>query len=223
MNMVGGSIPGDRIMDGEDISSVIFDWAPEPQPKILTTKPLYKKPDKGVRNKHRLLVFYCNDILYAVRYGCYKFHFNTHTILTKEEYQADPEICGEEGFPLIQSLDCMLCSAGAVPNNPFLPHMGEECFSQHDPPLMYNLCKDPNEAYSMNTSLPANKAVFDEMKLTLDKFLDNMIIGPALLDETTSDVVPCCIPESFPNCSCNYQYEGPIPPPGRVYRGLDGT
>ncbi|XP_072048895.1 arylsulfatase-like [Amphiura filiformis] len=216
IQIVGGPIPVDRKIDGQDISSMIFNWWPEPQPETVVAKRLYKKPknDKSAESEPRMLVWYCHDILYTVRYGSYKFHFNTKKVWTKEGHHAKPERYGDGGFPLKQKADCFACSAelNLQYPNPEPP----ECFSQHNPPLMYNLDRDPQEAYPLNVSLPANNPVLDEMMNKLDKFLDTMIIAPSLLANRSPSVIPCCTPESFPKCTCNYQYEGPVPPPGRA-------
>ncbi|XP_072048897.1 arylsulfatase-like [Amphiura filiformis] len=207
MEIVGGSVPDDRIMDGQDISSTLFNWWPEPQPESVVKMQLYKKPTaEATYSEPRVLVFYCNEILYTVRFGSYKFHFNTHKTWTKEEHHAIPGRCGDGGFPLNQNIQCTGCSANQ--RNP------PECFKKHDPPLMYNLDKDPQEAYPLNVSLPANKPIFEEMMNELEKFLDKMVMAPSLFADLSPSVIPCCTPESFPNCTCNYKYEGPDPPPG---------
>ncbi|XP_072048896.1 arylsulfatase-like [Amphiura filiformis] len=216
MEIVGGSVPDDRIMDGQDISSTLFNWWPEPQPERVGKMQLYKKATaEATDSEPRVLVFYCNEILYTVRYGSYKFHFNTHKqqTLTKEEHHAKPGRCGDGGFPINQNI-----------NIPMPDHRNPpQFFKKHDPPLMYNLDKDPQEAYPLNVSLPANKPIFEEMMNELEKFLDQMVMAPSLFADLSPSVLPCCTPEFFPNCTCNYKYEGPDPPPGSADKDSEGS
>ncbi|XP_072048775.1 arylsulfatase-like [Amphiura filiformis] len=204
INITGGSLPDDRIIDGIDISSALFDWSPDPQPEPVTR--LIKNKEHGENNEPRLLVFYCSDSVYAVRYGSYKFHFISHKTMTKEETHADPGLCGDAGYPLQQNLGCRACGP-----NPRLP---ADCIREHDPPLMYNIDADPNEAYPLDVTLSHHEAVFDEMILKLDEFKADMNFGPPLLGMYDFNAWPCCTPETYPICTCNYEYEGPDPPPG---------
>ncbi len=215
MSIVGGKVPDDRIIDGQDISSVLFNWYPERQPEPVVRKHLYKttkqrKGSQGSQDSHdspRLLAWYCQSTLMAVRYGCYKFHYVTQRTRTKEQYHAETGQCGEGGFPYEHFLGCGACG-------------NKECNTHYDPPLMYNLCKDPSEAYPLNVSHPANQGAYEAFLLQLEEFLDNMELGPPLIDGYSSDVIPCCTPESFPDCTCNYKYEGPTPRPGTLYHEL---
>ncbi|XP_072043057.1 arylsulfatase-like [Amphiura filiformis] len=154
MNIVGGSVPDDRPMDGQDISSTLFNWWPEPQPEPVATKRLFNEVDVTSHDP-RILVFYCESTLYAVRYRSYKFHFHTQKAWTKEGHHAEPGRCGDGGFPLQQNTYCGACT----PNPNFPP----DCLSDHDPPLMFNVDKDPNEAYSLDTAIPEHQAVLVEM------------------------------------------------------------
>ncbi len=207
MNIVGGKVPNDRPIDGQDISSELFNWFPDPQPEPVTSKKLYKEIEVPNSNP-RMLVFYCRDNLAAVRYGSYKFHFTTQTTWTKQENHLEPGRCGDGGFPLDNNVNCGACWE--------TPTMPPNCFTQYSEssPLMYNIDEDPNEAYPLDVTLPKNKAVLDEMLPRLNEFKANMVIAPGLLDHRSADTIPCCTPETFPVCTCNYQYEGPEPKPG---------
>ncbi|XP_072021951.1 arylsulfatase-like [Amphiura filiformis] len=171
MSIVGGSVPDDRKMDGQDISSTLFNWSPEPQPEPVAEKQLYKE------------------------------HVITNTNLEKEGNYAEPGRCGDGGFPLDNNVNCGGCNETG-------------CVTNYETPLMYNICKDPNEAYPLNVSLPEHKAVLDEMVPKLEAFKADMVIAPPLLDSKSNANVPCCTPETFPVCTCNYVYEGPVPHPG---------
>ncbi|XP_072048904.1 arylsulfatase-like [Amphiura filiformis] len=201
MTIVGGSVPDDRIIDGQDISSTLFKWLPEPQPE--PTSKLLNRNHPG--NEPRMLVWYCPDTTdpITVRYGSHKFHFVTQTVWTKEANFNEPGRCGDGGFPLQQNVQCSWCSLDQP----------EECVTQHDPPLMFNLDQDPNEAYPLDVSLPHHKAVLDEMMPKLQAFQASLIIPPPLMTPRDDAVWPCC-DGSFPDCGCNYQYLGPVPPPG---------
>ncbi|XP_072035426.1 arylsulfatase-like [Amphiura filiformis] len=200
MSIVGGSVPDDRKMDGQDISSTLFNWSPELQPKPVTEKQLYKE-HVVTNTEPRMLVFYCEAQLFAVRYGNYKFHLTTQQTWTKEGNYAEPGRCGDGGFPLDNNVNCGGCNETG-------------CVTNYETPLMYNICKDPNEAYPLNVSLPQHKAVLDEMMPKLEAFKADMVIAPPLLDSKSNANIPCCTPETFPVCTCNYLYEGPVPHPG---------
>ena len=58
LSLAGGKLPNDRIFDGYDLSSVLFDTGISPR---------------------QLMFFYNDEQLYAVRSGQYKLHFKTKT------------------------------------------------------------------------------------------------------------------------------------------------
>lgn len=62
----GANVPGDRILDGTDISDLLF----------------------GIKDKVRNIVYYyISDNLYAIRKGAWKAHFTTHPSYSKEAPQ----------------------------------------------------------------------------------------------------------------------------------------
>lgn len=198
MKIVGGKMPTDRPIDGLDISRILFKWRSDPEPKpepVSNTLPSrFSTKTKPSPEEDRLLVFHCRERRFAARYGSYKFHFISQDTWTKEENGAKPS-CGDGGFPIENNVECGDCW---------------KCSTEHDPPLMYNVDKDPREAYPLNTTLAVHRAVLDKMLVKLEEFESGLVIAPPLLDSRSTSTIPCCTPETFPVCTCNYT--PPTPP-----------
>ena len=187
LKLAGGILPDDRLMDGKDISDVLFKWKDDEQLQPALDDIKYTGKTQKNDSK-RLFTFYCQKTLFAVRYGSFKFHFYTQNPVTKEQ---QGKKCGDGGFPIENNFDCMSC-------------YDPQCTTQHIPPLMYNVDKDPNEAYPLNTSLMVHKIVLEEMMVKVEEFKSTLEKGPNLFDSRSDDVIPCCSPDTFPNCTCNY-------------------
>ena len=91
----------------------------------------------GSSSPHDALFFYCTDRLMAVRYGDYKLHFHTQRLRSPEYFAA--ERCGNGGAPIREfHHDCGKCRG--------------ECVTDHDPPLVFDVEKDPAELYALNVT-----------------------------------------------------------------------
>ena len=189
LHLAGGQVPTDRVVDGQDMFHILFNQQEQANPKPSATTT--EIPEDRSRQNSRILVFYCDAKLFAVRFGSYKFHFKTQRTRTKE--QAGADFCASGGFPIdFFNLNCF-----PICDNP-------TCIETHDPPLMYNVDEDPNEAYPLNNTLPKHQKVLDEMMTELAIFDSNLAVVPSLFDSLSNDVIPCCTPETFPECTCNY-------------------
>ena len=172
VNMVGGKMPNDRVMDGRDILPTLT---------LITSE---NKTQSLRADEKRALFFYCNDKLFSVRYGDFKFHFKTMPVKSKEGYA---ETCGEAGFPNDYYFNCLFC---------FSP-----CVQQHDPPLIFNLASDPGEIYALNPDL--NQGILQELYAVVEQHESQLVKGPALFTSLSVQSIPCC-DRSSPGCSCNY-------------------
>ncbi|XP_071483679.1 arylsulfatase-like [Diadema antillarum] len=146
----------------------------------------------GAASPHGALFFYCADRLMAVRYGNYKLHFHTHRLRTPSFFAIDG-VCGNGGEATGQFyLDCVNCRG--------------DCISDHDPPLVFDVEKDPSEIYALNiTETPGLAFVVETVAEHVRAHEETMTVAPPLFDEVDRSVVPCCNP---PHCRCNY-----TPPP----------
>ena len=107
----GASIPTDRIMDGVDMSGLLFDTGPD---------------------LRQTMIYYYGSDFFAFRQGDYKAHFVTHT-----GYGKDP----------------------AVP---------------HDPPLLFNLEKDPGERFNVAAEHPD---IIANIRKEVEKYQANLVPG----------------------------------------------
>lgn len=178
VEMAGGTVPHDRIIDGQDVRHLLLADSPSDD------KNAAMKIRKSKSNNHEPLFFYCNDKLFAVRYGNFKIHFRSMPIKSKFEYAAT---CGEAGFPESYSFECLFCSS--------------PCVRKHDPPLIYNLAADPSETYSLDANL--NQDLLKEIEKAIEEHESNLVKGPALFTSLAISSIPCCN-RSNPGCSCNY-------------------
>ncbi|XP_072025242.1 arylsulfatase-like [Amphiura filiformis] len=174
VQLAGGNIPHDRVIDGQDVRHLLSLQSSSYEAKNPTSKS----------SNHEPLFFYCNDKLFAVRYGNFKFHYRSMPVKSKFEYAAT---CGEAGFPNDYYFECLFC--------------GSRCVLKHDPPLIYNLAADPSEAYSLDPQL--HQGLLQELKRVVEDHESNLVKGPALFTSLAISSIPCC-DKSSPGCSCNY-------------------
>ncbi|XP_072048957.1 arylsulfatase-like [Amphiura filiformis] len=123
VDIAKGSIPDDRIIDGQDIRH------------LLSLAGSSDEVNSNSSN-HQPLFFYCNARLFAMRFGNYKLHYRTMPMRNKYYYAAK---CGEAGFPYSYYFQGSSCISTRV--------------RWHYPPLIYNLATDPAEAYPLNATL----------------------------------------------------------------------
>ncbi|XP_070577559.1 LOW QUALITY PROTEIN: arylsulfatase-like [Ptychodera flava] len=91
VDIAGGTLPSDRIIDGKSIKSVLL---------------------KGERSPHEIMFFHCNDRLMAVRYGAYKLHFHVHALPSEELLQTAS--CFSGGFPTRNWYHCIDCYGSCI-------------------------------------------------------------------------------------------------------------
>ncbi|XP_071962002.1 arylsulfatase-like [Antedon mediterranea] len=160
INIINGNISNNLLYDGVNVKNAILENA-----------------DIGIR----MLFYYCDDRLTAVRYGSYKVH-----LYTFGEYDASVYNVGgpKHGIPQNNYYHCLDCY--------------DDCVKGHNPPIMFNIDIDPSELYPLdiNTHADVLEKVFEE----LQKHKETLIVKPALLDTWIKSLVPCCNP---PYCICD--------------------
>ncbi|XP_054754475.2 arylsulfatase-like [Lytechinus pictus] len=145
---------------------------------------------------HDAFFYYCKDTLMAVRIGKYKAHFKTQRVRSQNEYG---QKCAG-GLPLEDYFDCNECEG--------------ECVTEHNPPLLFDLDKDPGEAYPLEAC--GLDAVFVNIKAAVTAHKNALVKGEPLLDTFDHSIVPCCSQDT--NCVCNYVHEPGLP---QCYRYLE--
>lgn len=131
--------------------------------------------------KERLLFFYCSESLLAVRYMNLKFHLASHKLVTDEQLRV---LC-PDGMPLADMYTIKNCNDQGV--------------QYHNPPLVYDLNRDPFENYPVDITKVAEQWKSVENKINLHK--KNLVIGKTQLGNNKAEVIPCC---DYPKCGCNY-------------------
>lgn len=133
------------------------------------------------------ILFYNRDVLFAVRYDNYKVHFLTQEDLTIEQISFQ---CLPPGYPANGNyFNCNEKNASL-----------HECITEHDPPLIFDLDKDPTESWPLDPS--EHGQLLDDINELLVEHRRNLVRGRPLMDDTDSSVIPCCNEEN--NCYCNY-------------------
>ena len=144
---------------------------------------------EGESSPHQSFFYYCKDNLMAVRIGQYKAHFKTQATLSQNEFG---ERC-DSGFPFEDYFLCNTCEG--------------DCVTEHDPPLLFDLFKDPGEAYPLNPC--GYEDVLRAVKAAVADHQAQLVKGTPLLDDWDMSIVPCCNPDT--NCVCNYEQEPGVP------------
>ncbi|XP_071491696.1 arylsulfatase-like [Diadema antillarum] len=145
----------------------------------------------GATSPHDNFFYYCKDKLMAVRVGKYKAHFRTQAVLSQSEYG---KRC-DGGFPIDDYFLCNECEG--------------DCVTLHDPPLLFDIEKDPDEAYPLGTC--GYEDVLDQVKAAIEAHEAVLVKGTSILDiqDKTKSIVPCCNKET--NCVCNFDYKPGVP------------
>ena len=155
-----------------------------PTDRIYDGKSIVDLLMEGGKSPHENFFYYCKDNLMAARVGNYKAHFKTQRVRSQAEY-------GEKclgGFPVNDYFDCNECEG--------------DCVTEHDPPLLFDIDRDPGEAYPLPTIQYVD--VLKSIKSAVEDHQSKMVKGVSLLDtvDRTKAIVPCCNPAT--NCVCNY-------------------
>lgn len=182
-------LPADRVIDGKDLSGVLFRGEASPHECLFHYKgspssglpPAEDDPEPG---------------LWAIRCGPYKAHFVT--------------VC-----TLMQDFGDSRCSNTAGRAEHFTQGGGPDYEKgsaplSHSPPLMYNVEHDLSEQYPMDPNsdeyakaLATIMRAKREHEATLSPVPNQMALGGE------DDYVSCCDPASqekfpkYPNCTCN--------------------
>nr|AAC27821.1 arylsulfatase [Heliocidaris erythrogramma] len=162
-----------------------------PTDRVYDGKSIVDVIKNGAASPHDSFFYYCKDNLMAVRVGKYKAHFKTQRVLSQGEYGGK---C-QGGFPVKDYFDCNDCEG--------------DCVTEHNPPLLFDLDKDPGEAYPLPPIQYVE--VLRDVKAAVEEHQTNMVKGKSLLDDVdnTHSIVPCC--NEATNCVCNYVQEPGIP------------
>ncbi|VBB18667.1 Arylsulfatase-like [Yasminevirus sp. GU-2018] len=151
----------------------------------IDLKDIYLSTPTTKRNltysTHRTLFYYCGQRVLAVRNGSYKTHFYTQS-WSKPDVQACGYVDGREyGVCGCTDLD----------------------ITKHDPPLVYNLDKDPGELHLLT------QLNFDQYEEVINRAIDslNVHVKNVVTVENQMNKLPkpslepCC---DYPKCCCNH-------------------
>jgi len=141
------------------------------------------------KSPHESFFYYCKDTLMAVRVGQYKAHYRTQRVMTQSEYGKE---C-DGGFPINDYFDCNECDG--------------DCVTIHETPLLFDLFKDPGEAYPLNVTDYTSVMTCIENAVHVHNKM--MVKGESLLDTFDHSVTPCC--DEATDCVCNYTQEPKLP------------
>jgi len=201
--LAGGNLPQDRVIDGKDLSGVLFRGETSPHRCIFHYKgtpstglpPQKDDPQPG---------------LWALRCGAYKAHFVTSCAVMQDF--SDARCVGQDPNSMAaKSLaQCLSRSSKG------LPVKCEELVRQangpkvHNPPLLYNVEHDLGEMYPIQPSSDEYRTAIAEIldaKAAHEKTLTPVPNQMLLMDEPKLAV--CCdnaskqIYPAFPACTCN--------------------
>ena len=90
IDLAGGDLPKDRIVDGRSFKSLLLQNEALPQ---------------------RTLFHYCSDRLMAITYGPYRIHLFTQHQVTPEGYG---QVCASDGTPKFTFYHCAVCHGDCV-------------------------------------------------------------------------------------------------------------
>uniref|UniRef100_A0A0N5AYY6 Sulfatase domain-containing protein n=1 Tax=Syphacia muris TaxID=451379 RepID=A0A0N5AYY6_9BILA len=166
-----------RIFDGVNI------W--EELKGKMSSQKLTKKGE-NLLSKIRPIFYYCNEHLMAIRYGQYKIHFKTSPIFKNTSADMYYDTYCPNGKPIDDWYVLQKCP--------------EDKLQVHNPPLIYNLNKDPFEAYPLSSELTDTEAVQRIAEKIRQKHLSTVKPVKQQLGTYSSNVLPCCDP---PACHCD--------------------
>ncbi|XP_077992422.1 arylsulfatase-like [Glandiceps talaboti] len=153
-----------------------------PKDRILDGKNIKSVLLNNGPSPHEILFFYCDDRLSAVRFGPYKVHFLTHAI-PSDEYLRNIS-CMDGGFPTENFFHCFYCY--------------DDCVTIQNPPLVYNVEKDPGERFPLSPH--QHEGVIDAVMAAVSDHRANFKVTKQSVESCSINIAPCCNP---PYCVCN--------------------
>ncbi|CEF70414.1 Sulfatase domain and Alkaline phosphatase-like, alpha/beta/alpha domain and Alkaline-phosphatase-like, core domain-containing protein [Strongyloides ratti] len=139
------------------------------------TKISYKRP----------IFFYCNKHLMAIRRGDFKIHYKTSPIFLNSTNDIKLEDYCPNGKPKNDWYVSQTCP--------------DKDLITHNPPLIYNISKDPYELYPLKDNKIV-KMIREVFKDIMDSHIQSIIPVPDQLGNYDPNVIPCCDP---PKCRCD--------------------
>lgn len=215
VSLAGAKLPQDRVIDGKDISGVLFRGQRSPHNCLFHYKGtpstgLPPKPDDSQPG------------LWAVRCGAYKVHYVTSCAVmqnwgdkrcrsTTYSWNGMKDLAHEAAFKLCRETLAMDECALMLSSSPIL----------HNPPILYNVEHDPSELYQISPKSSEYQAAMEtitqakkEHEATLTPVPNQIGMG---MDNSRR---VCCDHNTKPACTCNPEnYHptdgvcGPVYPP----------
>ena len=158
--LAGATVPKDRYIDGKSLLNIL-------------------ESPNDAKSVHRILYFYCEHTLAAVRYSHYKIYFYDIALPSEEKVWS---FCKGD-FPIFN-------------------YMEDTCenIEEFDPPKIFNVDTDPHELYPLiiedhHKILTQVKELIEEHKKTLTGIPEPLLVNK----DRTGRVTPCC---NYPFCVC---------------------
>ncbi|XGW02712.1 hypothetical protein V3C99_014609 [Haemonchus contortus] len=139
----------------------------------------------GYLGRKRPIIFYCNTKLMAIRIGNIKIHYRTSPIFLNDTVDPNlPYLC-PNGKPRADWYVSQTCP--------------DEQLIVHNPPLVFDLVKDPYELFALEESeYVLEIRAFGAQ--VLKEHLKSLIPVPNQLGHFNKQLTPCCNP---PYCQCD--------------------
>nr|CDJ80216.1 Sulfatase domain containing protein [Haemonchus contortus] len=139
----------------------------------------------GYLGRKRPIIYYCNTKLMAIRIGNIKIHYRTSPIFFNDTVDPNlPYFC-PNGKPRADWYVSQTCP--------------DEQLIMHNPPLVFDLVKDPYERFALEES----EYVLEMRALSaqvLKEHRESLIPVPNQLGHFNKQLTPCCNP---PSCQCD--------------------
>ncbi|XP_071069036.1 arylsulfatase L-like isoform X2 [Dasypus novemcinctus] len=192
-----GVLPAGRVSDEPTSLMDVFPTVIQlgggqvPQDRVIDGRDLLPLLQGAAqRSGHEFLLHYCQGFLHAARW-----HPRTGGRLWKVHYMS----------PIFQPEGAGACYGRAV-----CPCSGENV-AEHDPPLLFDLSRDPSEAHPLTPDTePLFSQVLERVKLAVQEHRESLTpVVPQLdsLNVWRPWLQPCC--GSFPFCWCNWKDDRP--------------
>uniref|UniRef100_A0A7I4YVI8 Sulfatase domain-containing protein n=1 Tax=Haemonchus contortus TaxID=6289 RepID=A0A7I4YVI8_HAECO len=139
----------------------------------------------GYLGRKRPIIFYCNTKLMAIRIGNIKIHYRTSPIFLNDTVDPNLSYFCPNGKPRADWYVSQTCP--------------DEQLIVHNPPLVFDLVKDPYERFALEES----EYVLEMRALgaqVLKEHRDSLIPVPNQLGHFNKQLTPCCNP---PSCQCD--------------------